>query len=179
LGCGQRAPCPQHGKRQATWTEPTDAVIRPVAQTLHGQARYRGSAHSRGYGERWRKYRKWFIAELFRLEVPRAGLCGARLPGAPMTQDSLCAQFGIITGEALGTVLDHIVPVTGPNDPSFYVPEGHQLLCARCHDRKRQSESVAARYRGGDRISTGALQDPQAEPSRRLMQNVKVSNGRD
>jgi hypothetical protein len=45
----------------------------------------------------------------------------ARLPGAPLTDDSLCAKEGRIE---LGVVVDHIDPVTGPNDPTFYQPTG-------------------------------------------------------
>ncbi len=100
----------------------------------------RGTAHQRGYTARWARHRQHFLDEQFRLNVPRAGLCGARLPGAAMTQDSECQTSGLIT---LGQVADHILPVSGPNDPTFYVLTALQWLCAPCHDKKRQRERHA------------------------------------
>lgn len=101
----------------------------------------RGSASSRGYGARWRRYVEWYRAELMRLHVPRAGLCGARLPGAPVTTHSRCTALGLVMP---GHVVDHIEPVSGPDDPRFYDPTNHQLLCDGrghgCHDAKRQQE---------------------------------------
>lgn len=130
-GCpNDAATCPTHG-RQAQ------------AQAYDDR---RGTAHARGYGATWRHYTEWFRAELFRLDVTRAGLCGARLPGAPPTHDSECQAKGYVVP---GHVVDHIVPVTGPNDPRFYDPTNHQLLCDGrgngCHDRKRQRERQAVR----------------------------------
>lgn len=116
----------------------------------------RGSAASRGYGSRWREYRSWYLAELLRLDVPRAGLCGARLPGAPLTHDSQCAERGYIT---VGTVVDHIIPVRGPDDQTFYLPTAHQLLCARCHDAKRQREGQA-----GDRTPQANVDSDTGHP---------------
>lgn len=97
----------------------------------------RGSATSRGYGRRWDAYRKWFLHRF-----PR---CGDRPKGAPKTSDSRCRAQGLIVA---ATVVDHIVPVTGPNDPTFYKPACHQALCARCHDSKRGREGHAARKAG-------------------------------
>lgn len=125
-GCPHPAQsCPEHGRK---------------AKAKFYDTR-RGSASSRGYGARWRQYRTWFLAELLRLNVPRAGLCGSRLPGTPPTHDSQCALEQRIVE---GTVVDHIVPVTGPDDQAFYLPTAHQLLCAHCHDAKRQRESRGA-----------------------------------
>lgn len=95
-----------------------------------------------GYGARWRAYREWHRSECFRLMVPRAGLCGARLPGAPATQDSVCTQQGLIVH---ARVLDHITPVSGADDPLFFDPSNLQWLCdgatgRGCHDAKRQRE---------------------------------------
>lgn len=118
VGCAEFQPCPVHD-RTLTWEQG------------------RGSAARRGYGTRWTKYRRWFMDELFRQKVPRAGLCGSRLPGTPQTSDSRCALEGLIV---LGTLVDHIVPVTGPDDPGFYDPLGHQLLCGPCHQAKRRRE---------------------------------------
>ena len=129
LGCPQDAStCTTHGRR--------------AQQTIDQR---KVSASSKGYGVRWRAFRAWHQAECIRLHVPRAGLCGARLPSAPMTTDSTCAQHGRIVR---ANVLDHIVPVMGPNDPRFFDPANLQWLCdgrhgEGCHDRKRQRESIA------------------------------------
>jgi 5-methylcytosine-specific restriction endonuclease McrA len=48
----------------------------------------------------------------------------------------------------MATVVDHVIPVTGPGDPSFYMPAAHQALCESCHNAKRQRESIQARGRG-------------------------------
>lgn len=125
-GCPNDAQtCPEHGK--------------PAQSKLYDDRR--GTAAARGYNRRWDAYRSWYLDELFRRKVPRAGLCGARLPSATLTSDSRCAQQDCIV---LGTVVDHIIPVTGPDDPRFYNPLGHQLLCESCHNAKRQRERGSA-----------------------------------
>lgn len=121
MGCGSTVPCGTHGRK--------------AQQRAYDDRR--GSAASRGYDGRWQAYREWFLAELHRLMVPRAGLCGSRLPAAPETADSRCAQRD---GYVLGTVIDHIVPVIGRDDPRFYDQANHQLLCEACHNAKRQHE---------------------------------------
>jgi 5-methylcytosine-specific restriction protein A len=121
FGCPNIEPCAAHGRKARA----------------KAYDRWRGTASSRGYGARWAAYRQWYLHELIRLHVPRAALCGSRLPGAPETRDSECAQLGAIVA---ATVVDHIRPVTGPNDPTFYEPTAHQALCERCHNRKRQTE---------------------------------------
>ena len=128
MGCPHPQPCPRHGR----------------AAQAQAYDRMRGSAHERGYGHRWVRYTEWYFAELWRLRVPRAGLCGSRFPGAPQTQDSECARYVRPTA---ARVVDHIVPVRGPDDPTFYDPHAQQALCTRCHDRKRQRESMAGRRR--------------------------------
>jgi 5-methylcytosine-specific restriction protein A len=90
---------------------------------------YRGSSAARGYGSRWARYRAAFLREY--------PLCGDRPPTARQTNDSVCQREGIMTG---ATVVDHIVPVTGPTDPTFYADQ-KQALCATCHQAKRQRES--------------------------------------
>jgi 5-methylcytosine-specific restriction protein A len=98
----------------------------------------RGTAAARGYGARWQRYREWFLAQY--------PICGDRPLGAPVTTDSVCRAERHPTP---ASVVDHIIPVTGPNDPTFYVPECHQALCAPCHDAKRSRES-----RGDMRITS-------------------------
>lgn len=126
FGCPNGSDCPDHGRKA----------------TIQRWDKARGTSSERGYGSRWRKYTSWYRGEQVRLGVPRAGLCGSRLPGAPVTQDSECAKQGLIV---LGSVVDHIIPTQGPDDPRHYAPENHQLLCdgrtgRGCHDRKRQRE---------------------------------------
>jgi 5-methylcytosine-specific restriction protein A len=94
----------------------------------------RGSAASRGYRYRWRLY-----SEQFRREFP---LCGMRPPEAPVTADSVCEAERRTTASEM---TDHIVPVTGADDPRFYDRANHQALCDVCHQKKRQRESMAAR----------------------------------
>jgi len=124
MGCANGADCPDHGRR---------------AQR-HRYNQHRGSPTALGYGTPWTRYRSWYFDELERQQgLP---ICGARLPGAPETTDSRCASHGWVTR---GRYLDHIRPATGPDDPAFFDPANHQLLCASCHDAKRQRESQAGR----------------------------------
>lgn len=133
FGCPHPArACPQHGMQAATRT----FDLR------------RGTASSRGYGAAWRAFTLTYRQTLISLDVPRAGLCGARHPSAPLTTDSQCARDQTFTH---GRVVDHIVPVSGPDDPRFYDVSNLQLLCdgahggRGCHDRKRQREGRDAR----------------------------------
>jgi 5-methylcytosine-specific restriction endonuclease McrA len=68
------------------------------------------------------------------------------MPGAPETGDSVCKREGRVTQLANGGgVVDHIEPVDGKDDPRFWDQANHAGLCDRCHDLKRQRESMAAR----------------------------------
>lgn len=96
--------------------------------------RQRGSSPARGYDRRWSKYRAWFKG--------RYPLCGDRPAVAPVTTDSECKAAGIIRPMY---VVDHIVPVTGKHDPSFYRPSNHQSLCEVCHNKKRRREGLRAK----------------------------------
>lgn len=91
--------------------------------------RQRGTAAARGYDRRWQRY----VAR-FRARYP---LCGDRPAEAPATTDSVCQAARIIRPMY---VVDHIVPVTGPDDPTFYRPANHQALCESCHNAKRRRE---------------------------------------
>lgn len=92
---------------------------------LHSKrkARDRGrpSAHQRGYGAKWRRFRRWFIA---RYPVCECSGCGPKCCG----------------GRAATTEVDHIVPkAPGVLD----VDEDHcQGLCRSCHGAKTMRESV-------------------------------------
>ena len=93
----------------------------------------RGSAASQGYGARWRHYRAWYLTEY--------PCCGDRADGAPRTRDSICQAIGRLRR---AIVVDHVRPVTGPEDPSFFNEKAHQALCASCHNAKRQRERKRA-----------------------------------
>lgn len=93
----------------------------------------RGSAHARGYGRRWTE-----TSRLLRRTTLR--YCGDRMPGAPPTTDSRCPQDRY--RRTLSQVIDHIIPVTGPNDPRFWDSTNWQGLCDTCHNTKRQRESL-------------------------------------
>ena len=93
--------------------------------------RGRGSAAARGYDRRWRAYRASFLA--------RYPLCGHRPPDAPPTEDSVCQRERRVVA---ATVVDHIAPVRGREDPRFYDAANHQALCDLCHNRKRQREAA-------------------------------------
>lgn len=81
------------------------------------QDELRGTASQRGYGSRWARY-----ARIYKRANP---LCRA------------CEAQGIVTP---AYVVDHIEPVTGPDDPLFWEPSNHQGLCERCHSIKRVTE---------------------------------------
>ena len=97
----------------------------------HGkqEERRKGSPSSRGYTSRWARF-----SRNYRTIYP---LCGMRAPQAPRTDDSKCLSEGRATA---AQVVDHIVPVSGPNDPSFYDLSKLQSLCHECHNIKRQKE---------------------------------------
>lgn len=80
--------------------------------------RERGTAAQRGYGSRWRKYRKWFL-----------------------TQNPLCVKCKEEGKLTPATDVDHIQAVKGPNDPLFWEPSNHQALCHSCHSRKTVKEN--------------------------------------
>lgn len=86
--------------------------------------RGRATAAQRGYGRRWRNY-----SVQFRRENP---LCARCLPE------------GVITP---AECVDHIKPVTGPDDDNFWNPANHQSLCWSCHSIKTQTED-----RGSGRV---------------------------
>ena len=99
----------------------------------HEQRRYdieRGTAAQRGYGSRWNRYTK-----MYKREHPLCVKCKAE--GKLVQAD----------------VVDHVEPVTGPDDPLFWEPMNHQSLCHPCHNKKRATEDKKTwkhrRGRGG------------------------------
>jgi 5-methylcytosine-specific restriction protein A len=123
-GCSEKVPsgrCTAHQKRH-----------------LASYEHQRGTAAQRGYDSRWGRYRASFLEDHW--------YCGARPAGLLPTGDSECLKQGLWVK---ANVVDHIVPVRGADDPTFYRMENHQALCSSCHDRKRQRESIQTRT-GGD-----------------------------
>jgi 5-methylcytosine-specific restriction protein A len=77
----------------------------------------RGTSASRGYTYRWSQYSK-----LYRQSNPLCVMCEAE---------------GRLTK---AQCVDHITPVSGPDDPEFYNPKNHQSLCNVHHNIKSEAE---------------------------------------
>lgn len=77
----------------------------------------RESAQDRGYTSRWARYSRQYRK------------------ANPLCVD--CHKRGIIK---IASHVDHITPVSGPEDPLFWEPTNHQGLCAACHSRKTARE---------------------------------------
>ena len=77
----------------------------------------RGSKHERGYTSKWSRY-----SVAYRKEHP---LC------------VMCEKQGKLT---LAQCVDHIEPVSGPDDPLFWDESNHQGLCLIHHSIKTASE---------------------------------------
>ena len=100
--------------------------------------RARGTATQRGYDARWRGLVARFKNALIKYDI--APVCGARLPGAPVTNHSRCAAEGVLNDRQLET--DHIVPHRGDRH-LFKDLNNFQLLCHTDHSRKTASEDGA------------------------------------
>jgi 5-methylcytosine-specific restriction enzyme A len=72
------------------------------------------SPHRRGYTARWQRYRLFYLST-----HPLCSVAGC----------NLCA-----------TDVDHIVPVTGPDDEGFWDESNHSAKCHACHSRKTAKE---------------------------------------
>lgn len=73
----------------------------------------RGTAAQRGYDARWQRYRKQYLHE-------NPWCC-------------MCNDNGLIVP---AIIVDHRMPVSGPNDPLFWDTNNHQGLCDDCHRHK-------------------------------------------
>lgn len=86
----------------------------------------RKSAARRGYGDRWRKYREGFLDEHpicnGQVKVARAGLI-----------EIVERHAGVVR---TATDVDHVLPVSGPEDAQFWDARNHQALCHACHSWK-------------------------------------------
>jgi 5-methylcytosine-specific restriction protein A len=76
----------------------------------------RPSAHKRGYGARWRKYRKFYL-----------------------TSHPLCVECKKMNKITIATVVDHIRPHKG-DMKLFWNNSNHQGLCKYHHDSKTARE---------------------------------------
>lgn len=78
----------------------------------------RGSAAARGYDYRWQQYRIRFLA-----------------------LHPLCEKCLLKYRVVPATDVDHIIPVSGPDDPLFWDSDNHQALCHGCHSEKTAMEN--------------------------------------
>ena len=83
---------------------------------LPSPPRRRARTAARGYGARWQRFRLWFLK-----------------------RNPLCVKC-----QRAAVHVDHIIPVTGRDDPKFYEPGDHQPLCHSCHSRKTRREATEA-----------------------------------
>lgn len=92
------------------------ALVRRGRCPKHERAREqaRGTAHVRGYGRRWQRYRLSFLAA--------NPLC------------VLCAHAGLVTA---ASVVDHIRAHRG-DEALFWDPANHRALCKPCHDARTE-----------------------------------------
>lgn len=79
----------------------------------HASREARPSACKRGYGRRWQRYRRAYLA-----------------------QHPICRRCLRAAAEHV----DHVVPVSGPDDPRFWDSANHQGLCPSCHSEKTARE---------------------------------------
>lgn len=78
----------------------------------------------RGYDQRWKDYRLWFLGKMAidgRFSCVMCGVDLARIPESKIH-------------------VDHIRPHQGQRDPLFWDESNHQLLCQRCHSKKTARE---------------------------------------
>jgi hypothetical protein len=104
--------------------------------------RDRGSAAARGYDGRWIAFRLAWLVRLVESQPMILPVCGAVLPGGPVTTDSRCRQAGLLTyasADGSSLHLDH-EPSLQPWERSITArvcdPFRVQLLCAECHGAK-------------------------------------------
>lgn len=81
----------------------------------------RASASRRGYDRHWQRYVKFYRECV----EPLCRECGKRGILSPMD------------------CVDHIEPMSGPDDPRWYDQTNHQALCLSCHSRKTAAEDGA------------------------------------
>jgi 5-methylcytosine-specific restriction enzyme A len=97
---------------------------RPPEQVRHEYEQQRGSASSRGYD------RDWQVLRLLHLQ------------GSPLCV--LCAKQG---RAAAATVVDHVRPFKGRDDPRRMDPTNLESLCHPCHARKTNVDGSIPRFK--------------------------------
>jgi hypothetical protein len=115
-------------------------LCKSCARKRDGQ---RGSASSRGYGVRWRSFLGWWRNQI--VTLGGVVVCGATMPGGPVTTDSECRRRGVLNDKSLH--FDHEPPLsdaerTNPN--AVCDARRIQALCASCHARKTLREQRRA-----------------------------------
>lgn len=109
----------------------------------------RGTASQRGYDTYWLRFRRWLITEMVRLGI--LPVCGATLPGGPLTADSRCRTQGLLTFTSQdGSSLhhDHEPPLREherSHRSAVCNAKRIQLLCAECHSAKTAAEHPGTR----------------------------------
>lgn len=106
-------PCSKPGCPNLTQSRYCEEHAKQEAQRYDKE---RGTAASRGYTARWRRYREQYLKH-----------------------HPLCVECLKDDKVVPATVVDHIKAHKGDHK-SFWDPKNHQALCKRCHDRKTAKE---------------------------------------
>lgn len=109
-----KKPCAKIGCPNITTKQYCNEHMHLVKDALKAYDKQRGSAYKRGYTKEWSRQAKAFLA------LPNNQFCKLRLKGC--------------TG--LAECPDHIIPVTGPDDPRFYDKTNWQASCNHCNRLK-------------------------------------------
>lgn len=110
-------PCLKHGCVNLTREKYCDDHKQIEVDKRNAYDERRGNRHKRGYGYRWSKYSKWY-----------------------RQQNPLCVKCLAEGKLSSSEHVDHIIAVSGPDDPLFYASSNHQALCKSCHSRKTVKE---------------------------------------
>jgi hypothetical protein len=106
---------------------------------------YRGSSTQQGYTSAWDRFRTKTFPSLL-VAAGAMPMCGAVLPGGPVTKDSRCKDLGRYTfnsGPTQSLHLDHEPPLRQDeraNERAVCDPLRVQYLCKGCHSVKTRRE---------------------------------------
>ena len=106
-------------------SRPPSLGQRPTAAPRTRAKDLRPSSHARGYGASWQ-----------------------RVAALHLAQHPLCVRCN-----GLASLVDHIRPAQGADDPGFFEAANHQSLCRRCHAAKTHADRRAGltRREGGQK----------------------------